>query len=318
MMRRLQVRGSVMVIVLVTLLFTSFALILFVEQASTDLLVDSREAIARRLRRDAYSTLESVLATLEDFRRADGGLHGSSEGWGDPLGFSHWAPREGCTAEVSVVDESGKISLSQADAATFTNLFKHWDLKQADADRLTDALMGWMKRDYVPASASSPDYDQGDTPFEAPARPLRSYSELAAIDYVRDFFYDEAGRPNEYWRRFASAFSLYRYARVNLNAANQDVLAALGLSEDAQYNRLADFLGGKGGYSSQGPQWLTSTAQAAGVIGAVMPPNVGFDATALRVNVTIREGRNEFRLSAVVAPSGGATVVKPAAMPSFA
>jgi general secretion pathway protein K len=34
----------------------------------------------------------------------------------------------------------------------------------------------------------------------------------------------------------------------------------------------------------------------------------GITITALRVNITVREGRSEYRLSAVVAPQGGATV----------
>ena len=73
-------RASVLVIVLVTLLFTSFALVLFMEQASTDLLVEARDLTAQRLRRDAYSVLEATLATLEDFRLAGNGLHSPAEG----------------------------------------------------------------------------------------------------------------------------------------------------------------------------------------------------------------------------------------------
>jgi general secretion pathway protein K len=309
-------RASVLVIVLVTLMFASFALILFVEQATNDLLVESREMVAKRLRRDGYSALESVLATLEDFRRADSGYHSPAEGWRDPLGFSGWQPRAGVTVDVSIEDESGKISLSVVDAAMFTNLFTYWKVKPADAERLTDALMGWMRRDYVPASARSPDYDQASLPFEAPARPMRSFAELAAIDFVREFFYDESGRPNEYWWRFTRTFSLYNFNQMNLNAATPDVLAALGFPDESQHARLAEYLAGKGQYSTQGPQWMTTSGQASSLLGSPsLPPVMGYEAKALRVNVTVHEGRNEFRLSAVVAPSGGATVVK-AASPS--
>lgn len=303
--------GSVLVVVLVTLMFTSVALVLFVEQASTDLLVETRDSTARRLRREAYSSLEAVLATLEDFRRVGGGLHSQAEGWGDPLGFSGWQPREGCTVEVTLEDESGKISLSHVDSGTFINLFKSWDLKQADAERLTDSLLGWMRKDYVPMSSRMLDYDQGDLPYEPPERPMRSFTELAAIDYAREVFYDEAGRPNDLWRRFTATFSLYDYTQINLNAAPPDVLVALGFSDVSQQNRLNDFLTGKGGYSSQGPAWLTNTAQAAGVMGTpALPPGTGTIVRALRINLAVHEGRAVYRLSAVVAPSGGATIVK--------
>ncbi|MBS0662060.1 MAG: general secretion pathway protein GspK [Verrucomicrobia bacterium] len=304
-------RASVLVIVMVTLLFTAFALILFVEQASTDLLVEARAATAHRLRREAYSALEATLATLEEFRRADSGLHGPAEGWADPLAFAGWQPREGCTAEVALEDESGKLPLSRVDNGTLVSLFKSWDFNQADAERLADALLGWMRRDYVPSSGRSPDYDLGELPFEAPQRPIRSWTELAAIDYVRDIFYDEQGRPNDLYRRFTAAFSLYDYDQFNVNTASTDVLTAVGFSDPTQHGRLHDFLTGTGGYTAQGPGWLTSSSQAAGVLGTGAMPNLaGTQVRALRVTVTIHEGKSEFRLAAVVAPNGGAKIVK--------
>ncbi len=304
-------RASVLVIVMVTLLFTAFALILFVEQASTDLLVEAREVTARRLRRDAYSALEATLATLEEFRRADSGLHGPAEGWADPLGFAGWHPREGCTVEVALEDESGKLPLPHVDNGTLVTLFKAWDFNQADAERLADSLLGWMRRDYVPASGRTPDYDTGDLPFQAPERSLRSWTELAAIDRAREVFYDEQGRPNDLYRRFTAAFSLYDYEQFNVNAANADVLTAVGFADPTQHNRLHDFLTGTGGYTVQGPGWFTSNAQAAGVLGTgAMPSLAGTVVRALRVTVTVREGKTEFRLTAVVAPSGGAKIVR--------
>ena len=48
-------RGSILVVVMVTVLFATFALLAFQERAMTDLLVDQREVLARRLRMEAYS-----------------------------------------------------------------------------------------------------------------------------------------------------------------------------------------------------------------------------------------------------------------------
>ena len=67
-------RGSVLVIVLVTLMFATLALIAFVEKASDDLIVEAREASATRLRREAFSALEVTLGVLEDFRQVNSGL----------------------------------------------------------------------------------------------------------------------------------------------------------------------------------------------------------------------------------------------------
>jgi len=302
-------RASVLVIVLVTLMFATAALVLFVQKAGTDLLVDTREATARRLRQDAYSTLEVTIAVLDEFRQVNGSLRSPAEGWGDPLKFSGWTPREGCTAEVTFEDESGKLSLPHVDAATLVNLFKSWEFAQSDAEKLADALLGWMKKDYVPTSTLSTDYERGDMPYAAPLRPLRSYDELAAIDYARDVFYDDQGRPNENFRRFVAAFSLFDYTQSNINSGRSDVLSALGSFEDAQKQPLLDYLQGKGAYAQQGPGFLSSTEDAARLLGSKLPAGFGTAINALRVNITVREGRSEFHLSAVLSPPGGATAV---------
>ena len=67
-------RSSVIILVLVTLLFTAVALTAFVEKAGNDLMVEVRQADAHRLRQEAFSALEVTLAVLEDFREADNGL----------------------------------------------------------------------------------------------------------------------------------------------------------------------------------------------------------------------------------------------------
>ena len=311
-MKRLHsTRSSVLVIVLVTLVFTSVALVAFIEQASNDLLVEARAAAARRLRQEAYSGLEVTLATLQSFVQADNGLHHPAEGWSDPLGFAAWTPREGCTVEVKLEDESGKLSLPRVDATTLKNLFESWQISPADAERLSDALLTWMRKDYVPASGLPTDYDQQTIPYAAPGRSLRSFSELAAIDYARDVFFDEQGRPNDYWRRFVATFSLFNYQQVNLNAAQPGVLEALGFTDPSQQQRVSDYLGGTGAYVAQGPRWFNSTGDAASVLGsAALPTQAGAQVRALRVNITVREGRAEFRLTAVVAPPGGATIVQ--------
>ena len=78
-------RATVLVIVLVTLLFATTALLLFIEKASTDLIVHVRDSDRVRLRQEAYSALETTLAVLVDFQEVLGGLHSPAEGWAEPL-----------------------------------------------------------------------------------------------------------------------------------------------------------------------------------------------------------------------------------------
>jgi general secretion pathway protein K len=253
--------------VLVTLLFTAYALIAFSEKASNDLLVEARAATARRLRAKAYSTLEVVLAVLSEFRQASGGLRSPAEGWGDPLAFANWEPGDGCTAEVTFTDESGKLSLPHVDYATLVQLFVSWDLPQVDAEGLADALMVWMRRDYISTQAVTNAYDRGELPYHPPQRPLRSYAELAAIDPARALLYDEGGRPNALWHRFVSALSLFDFAQTNINGTSGDVLTALGSYDATQQQQLGDYLAGKGSYARQGPAFVRSTGEAAALLG---------------------------------------------------
>jgi hypothetical protein len=304
-------RGSVLVIVMVTLLFATFALLAFLEKASVDLLVDQREAVTRRLRMEAYSALETTLAVLEDFREVGNGLRSPAEGWGDPLAFAGYEPSEGRTVEIAFEDESGKLSLPRANAQILTNLFLNWGILQSEAEALADAMLGWMKRDHIYATAVVPSYDQGAIPFEVPGRPLRSYHELAAIEKVRETFYDRDGRPNEFWKRFVASVSLLQFQRPNINGAKADTLAALGQFDETQQRTIEEYLKGDGSYLSKGPGFFQNPTDAQQIAGPTGDAGA-FSTTisALRIFVTVRDGRTEFRLAAVIAPPNGATTVQ--------
>lgn len=298
-------------IVLVTLMFTTVALVAFVEKAGDDLLVEAREATSRRLRKEAYSALEVTLGVLEDFRLVNGGLRSPAEGWSDPLEFAGWEPQDGREVEVAFEDESGKLSLPQAELATLVNLFKGWGMQQADAERLADAMLGWMKKDHVSSTARQPDYDQVSLPYGPPLRSMRSYSELAAIDYAREVFFDENGQPNELWQRFVAAISLFDFKNTNLNGLSGNLLNDLGLIDDAQQRDFEDFRSGRGSHARQGPGFFQTPAEAASVLGAQAAlTGYGTEISALRIILTVKEGRSNFRLSVVVAPTGGAKVIQ--------
>jgi len=302
-------RSSVIVLVLVMMVFTATALTAFIEKAGNDLLVEVRQTDSMRLRQEAFSALEVTLAVLEDFRQADSGLHSPAEGWGDPLGWAGWSPSEGRTVDISFQDESGKIPLAHADITTLTNLFGFWGMSTADAAKLADVLLGWMQTGYVYSTAVTPDYTDAAIPYTEPGRPMRSFGELAAIDYAKDVFFDENGLPTSYYARLVSDVSIFTFSQPNVNGANADVLAALGQYTDAQRQHLTDYLGGSGQYAQQGQQWFQNSATLASVagLGGNAAP-FGTTITALRILVTVHEGRSTYRLSAVVAPQGGATI----------
>jgi general secretion pathway protein K len=303
-------RGSVLVIVLVTVLFAAAALVAFTEKAGDDLIVESREIIAKRLRQEAYSALEVTLAVLEDFRLVNSGLHSPAEGWSDPLAFAGWTPREGLNVEISFEDESGKLSLPKVEPAVLLNLFQEWELPQSDAERLVDVLFSWMRKDHVASTSHVIDYERGALPYGPPLRSLRNYSELAAIDFAREVFFDEAGRPNERFQRFSDAVSLLEFNQTNVNGAAADAVLALGSLDRSQQRQMEDYLRGTGSRAQQGPGYFPSTAEAASILGVKeLPAGYGAEISALRIHVRVIEGRSVMHLSVVVAPQGGAKAV---------
>ena len=302
--------GSVILLVLMTLLLTAFALTKYLEKTAVDLLADAREVRAERLRVEAYSALETTLAVLQEFRTVDGGLYSPTEGWGTPLDFAGYAPPEGLVVEAAIEDESGKIPLPHADFQTLRDLFLLFDLKQSDAERLADALLVWMQQGYEPVdsfSARATDYERAALPHDPPARSLHSFAELASIQFARDLFYDDQGRPNDLWRRFADSVSLYDFTQPNLNGARDTTLAALGRYDAPSVKMITDYLAGLGSYSRQGPAFFHTSQDVAGLVGqAAMSSRLGTQVRCLRITVTVREGSTSFRVSAVVAPPGGA------------
>ena len=75
-------------------------------------------------------------------------------------------------------------------------------MSPADAEKLADAIEGWMQNGYVYTTALTPDYLDAPIPYAEPGRPMRSFSELAAVDVAKEFFFDENGLPNPYYWRF--------------------------------------------------------------------------------------------------------------------
>jgi general secretion pathway protein K len=305
--------GSVLLIVLITLVFATVAMFMFIERASNDLLVEKRSSDAANLRLEAYSALETTLAVLEDFRQANGVLRSPSEGWGDPLAFAGYQPPEGRKVEISFEDESGKYSLPNVTQATLVNLFKAWEMSDSDAAKLTDALLGWMKKDYVAASAGAPDaedYEREELPYDPPGRPLKSFNELATIAVARDVFYDEkTGLPNALWHRFVNAFSLYSFQSPSINGASPELLAGLGITDTIQQKQLDDYLHGRGIYENKGLGYFKSAQDVATMFGAQSPAaSLSTQISSLRIIVTVLEGRSSFRVNALIAPPGGATI----------
>lgn len=302
-----RVRGSVIILVLVTVLLVAFLLTKFVQRAGTELLADARAGQQARLRREAYSALEATLAVLADFRANEQGLHRPTQGWDQPLEYAGYTPAAGLTVAVELEDESGKISLPRADAATLEVLLELLGLGRSEAERVADALLVWTRAEHVAHSpeADAGQYERAALPHHPAWRPLRSFAELASVAYARDFFFDASGQPTPLARVFEANVSLYSFDRMNLNVATPVGLAAGGL-DTGQIDVLQGYLRRSGLAGRQ--KYFSTLTDAAVVLGPVSLQAFGSEAAALRITVTVRGGPTVYRLGAVVAPPGGATL----------
>lgn len=296
--------------VLVTVLLAAFLISKFVQRAGTELMADARASDEARLRRSAYSALETTLAVLADVRLVDQALYSPAQGWGEPLEYAGYEPEPGQKIEVTFEDESGRLSLPRADAPTLVALFESMKVDRALAERASDALLVWMHKDYVPPSmeADPAAYERAAIPHTIAGRPLRSYAELASIAIIRDLLFDENHQPNERMRAFMAAVSLHSFEKMNLNSATPGALEAAGF-EPAQITALQDHLHPRRS-SSQLPYFKT-VADAAAAIGVNAPlQKFGVEIQALRVTVTVHDGGRDYRVSTVVTPPGGVAATR--------
>jgi hypothetical protein len=304
-------RGSVLVVVLVTLLFASLLLMRLVETSTPDLLIAMRQADRERLRGDAYAGLETTLAALMDFRTVDGGLYAPAQGWSDPLTYAAYVPREGVTLAVAFEDESAKLSLPRMNADTLNTLLVQLGLPMTEAARVADAMLAWTRNGHVAAESatSSSAYEQGDPPAQPPYRSLRSFDELATIAVARDYFYDKEGRPLALLDEFKRAVSLYEFNATNLNSAGDTVLLASGWDQN-QSGQLQKYLATQVSALKSRP-YLRSVQEARGQVGNASFRNLGAQIQLLRITVTARQGAAQLQLSALVTWAGQARLPAP-------
>jgi len=293
-------RGSVVVFVLGIILLAAFLITRLMDRAAVDLAAESKAAKRADLRQEAFSALEASLAVLADEAAAGDGLHDPSEGWDRPLELMAYEPSPGYVAEVTVVDETGKLSLPQADEAKLEAYLDAIGCPATSTERVLDALLSWTRADHVPLEHGNLEFDTAALPYEAPQRALRSFEELRAIPALRDVFFDEQGRWNELGLRFMAGASLFSFTASNVNSAPADALLANGL-DPARANAIEASRRDR----AKGLSVYRSPAELAGAWGRdATPPGLGTEALCLRVDVRVRFGGREYRLNAWVARDG--------------
>lgn len=296
-------RGSVIVVVLVTLLLASLMLTKFIENSAVELTLATRQADRNRLRADAYAALETELAVMAEIKAVDDDLYTPAQGWDDPYAYSGESPREGVTVEFAFTDESGKTSLPNMSFDDMVEFAQVLGLGENDARRFSDGLYTWMKSDHTPQEmeAEASRYEREAIPHEPPKRSLRSWDELRAVHVARDYVYDETGALTPFGQALQDNLSLYRFQSTNVNALAPSLGTARGWDE-TQMGNIASYRAGKLARPPGAPPWFRKAEDVTAILGKNADVE-GLDAVAklVRIDVTVREGAGSMRLSALVA-----------------
>ncbi len=300
-------RGSVIVVVLVTLLLASLMLVKFMESSAVELTLATRQADQNRLRADAYAAVETVLAVMAEIQAVDEGLYAPEQGWGDPYAYAGEAPREGVTVTYEFIDESGKASLPGLPFEEMVELAQVLGLGETDARRFADGLYTWMRADHMPQEieAEASRYERDDPPIKVPKRSLRSWEELRAVKVAREYVYDADGALTPFGAALRQNISLYAFEGTNVNALAPALGTARGWDE-TQAGQVAGYRSGRAARAAGAPKWFRGVEDVRSVIGANADTE-GLDATIklLRVNVTVRAGVSSMVLTTLVALADG-------------
>ncbi len=311
-------RGSVIVVVLVTLLLASLMIVKFMESSAVELTLATRRADRDRLREDAYGALETLLAVMAEIKAADDDqLNDPGQGWNDPYGYAGESPREGVTVTYVFQDESGKASLPRMTFEEMVELAEALGLTETDAKRFSDGLFAWIKESHLPQDieAEASRYERDDPPITVPKRSLRSWDELRAVRVAREYVYDEDGALTPFGAALRANISLYDFDGTNVNALAPALGTARGW-DSVQTQQLAGYREGRAGRKPGAPPWFRSIEDVTGVVGANVDVQ-GLDASIklLRVTVTVREGAASMSLDALLGLAEGVALPK-AALPA--
>lgn len=303
-------RGAVLLMILVIIVVLSALIVQFTEKGLAEIAAEGHYVERNRLRVTAYSALETTLAVLADVVAIDGGLTAPAQGWGDPLAEAGFDPgNDNLKVTVSFTDESGRLPLNNLDESTLDLLFIEMGFSTDDSLKLTQSLLDWIDEDDDTRidGAESDVYGVAEWPYAASNRQVRHLSELAVIDGFDVLFFDEAGRPNEFYTAFAQTVSPWSDGVLNLNSATDLALRGAAGFGDPQVNALRSYLAGADGVpGNEDDRYFSSPQELAQVMGQLpQGARVGVNVGALRIHVEVSEGQSRFALEAVVKPQPG-------------
>ena len=267
-MKALRMRGAALLlvlwlIVLLTALIGAFALTARVESLQGRVLARGAEA-----QEIARAGVEYALVRVAD---TDPASHWLPDGRWYPWSFA------GNRVEISIVDESGKVDLNQADATLLAALIRAVGVETGSAGQLAAAIVDWRDPDPLTqpgGGAEDPDYAAAGLPYGAKDAPFETVAEVEQV----------LGMTPELYARLEPSLTLYSGRPLpDPNFAQAPVLVALGLDP---------------------APWLARRRLARPAIGDSQLLGAGSGTYSIESRVTLMEGRHA-ALRTTVRAGGG-------------
>ena len=238
--------GAVLIMVLwvmmaMGLLALSFSASIRTEVDATRYVVEKKRAhyLARAgIDYAVYRIVESKMAFSQTQQLSDQGLGSVPEVLTGSVSLSLGSD----SAEVDIVDETGKVNLNRAPAHLIYNLLITVGLDPMEADIITDSIEDWRDPDdFYRANGAESDYYLGlPEPYVAKNGPFDVPEELLLVQGVTpEIYYGKkglapSGERVEYYGlgKYLTVFT--SVVRININSAPVPVLAAIpGLNYEA-------------------------------------------------------------------------------------
>lgn len=300
-------QGSIIVFVLGMIVLLSALIVGFIQELEPHILINTVKQSEEDLKRVAYSSLETTLGVMAQYKEVDGALYAPSQGWGNPLQFAE-VNFDGFEVTIEFEDETGKLPINGLTEETYIKMFENLGVDSYAGAELVDKLMDWTDEDDLARlnGAESDYYLDAIIPYVPANQPLHSLEELRMVAGFDELFFDIYGNPNEFFYVLESMFSAVNSKNVNINSASPALFSFQGdVSMDQE--ALWDYLNGDDGESGTSDDRYFATLEEVPEAFRAMLPGVTLtnEIEWLRIRITVRQGLSEFTLDALISVSSG-------------
>ncbi len=293
-------RGSILLMVLVLIIVVSYVLTKFVERAQVEIQGEGYYVERARLRLQAWSMLEVVVAVLADVKAIDNALYAPAQRWGDPLEYAQIKLPEGMNVTIEFIDESSKLGINELDEGSLFLLFDEMDFDLDVSQTLTNSLLDWIDEDDEARidGGESREYSTSEVEMHASNSPLKSLDELSSVIGFRDHFFDENGVPNDNFKRLSNVVTYHPVIQMNVNSASPLALQALAGLDEIQIETINDYLLGLDRETgTDDDNYFATIGEVSDVIGEIergVP--ITQQISVLTVKVTVQESGSSYSL----------------------